>query len=62
MTSARANEPPISSAVFPRARILPGGQRGPAIVGVDESTCMSVTGHETNAMFRRYTGIIDPSE
>ena len=23
---------------------------------------MSVTGHETNAMFRRYAGIIDPSE
>jgi integrase len=31
-------------------------------LGIDESTCMSVTGHETNAMFRRYAGIIDPSE
>jgi integrase len=31
-------------------------------LGVDESTCMSVTGHETNAMFRRYAGIIDPKE
>lgn len=31
-------------------------------LGVDESTCMSVTGHETNAMFHRYAGIIDPSE
>ena len=31
-------------------------------LGVDESTCMSITGHETNAMFRRYAGIIDPSE
>jgi integrase len=31
-------------------------------LGIDESTCMSVTGHGTNAMFRRYAGIIDPSE
>lgn len=31
-------------------------------LGIDESTCMSVTGYETNAMFRRYAGIIDPLE
>lgn len=31
-------------------------------LGVDESTCMSVTGHESSSMFRRYAGIIDPSE
>jgi len=28
----------------------------------EESTCMSVAGHKTNAMFRRCAGIIDPPE
>jgi integrase len=31
-------------------------------LGVDEITCMTVTGHASSAMFRRYAGIVDPSE
>jgi integrase len=31
-------------------------------LGVSETVCMSVTGHETPSMFRRYAGIIDPRE
>jgi len=31
-------------------------------LGIDETTCMSVTGHVSPIMFRRYAGIIDPSE
>jgi len=31
-------------------------------LGVDETTCMSITGHVSPIMFRRYAGIIDPSE
>jgi integrase len=31
-------------------------------LGVDETTCMSVTGHVSPIMFRRYSGIIDSSE
>lgn len=32
------------------------------LLGVDESASMSVTGHQTTSMFRRYAGIIDPRE
>lgn len=31
-------------------------------LGVDETTCMSVTGHVSPIMFRRYAGIIDSTE
>jgi integrase len=31
-------------------------------LGISETVCMSVTGHETPSMFRRYAGIIDPRE
>jgi integrase len=31
-------------------------------LGISETVCMSVTGHETPSMFRRYAGIIDPKE
>lgn len=31
-------------------------------LGVDETTCMSVTGHVSPIMFRRYAGIIDTTE
>lgn len=31
-------------------------------LGGDETTCMSITGHVSPIMFRRYAGIIDPSE
>jgi integrase len=31
-------------------------------LGISETVCMSVTGHETPSMFRRYAGIIDQRE
>ncbi len=30
--------------------------------GVPETVCMTITGHESSAVFRRYAGIIDPKE
>lgn len=30
--------------------------------GVPETVCMTITGHESAQVFRRYAGIIDPRE
>lgn len=32
------------------------------LAGVPETVCMTITGHESSQVFRRYAGIIDPKE